>query len=72
MVRTPLQQSVQTEFAIRPTHEWLQLFEEENVQLFILDSHLDIELIQAIRSQPEWNVEFEDDELVIFTLARRQ
>ena len=72
MVRTPLQQSVQTELVVHPTHQWLQLFDEENVQLVILDSHLDIELIQAIRSQPGWNVDFEDDELVIFTSARRQ
>jgi hypothetical protein len=72
MVHTPVKQSVQIELAIHPAHEWLQLFNEENVQLIILDSRLDIELIQAIRSQPEWNVDFEDDELVIFTSARRQ
>lgn len=71
MVRAPVKQSVQTELVVHPTHEWLQLFDEENVQLVILDSHLDIELIQIIRSQPEWNVDFEDDELVIFNLAKR-
>jgi hypothetical protein len=71
MVHTPIKQAVQTEFALYPTHEWLQLFDEENVQLVILDSHLDTELIQAIRSQREWKVDFEDDELVIFTLAKR-
>ena len=71
MVRTPIKQAVQTEFVVHPTHECLQLFDEENVQLVILDSHLDIELIQAIRSQPEWNVDFEDDELVVFTSNKR-
>ena len=71
MVRTPIKQSVPTELVLHPTHEWLQLFDEENVQLVILDSHLDIELIQAIRSQPEWNADFEDNELVIFALAKR-
>ncbi|MBN1451683.1 MAG: hypothetical protein JW963_11765 [Anaerolineales bacterium] len=71
MERTPLQQSLQAELAISPPSEWLQLFEEENVQLVILDSQLDNELVQAIRLQPEWQVDFEDDELVIFTSAKR-
>jgi hypothetical protein len=71
MVRTHVKQAVQTEFALYPTHEWLQLFDDEHVQLVILDSCLDIELIQAIRSQPEWNVDFEDDELVVFTSNKR-
>jgi hypothetical protein len=71
MERTPLQQSVQAELSIQPPDEWLQLFDEENIQLVILDSHLDSELVQAIRLQPEWNLDFEDDELVIFTLAKR-
>ena len=71
MERTPLQQSMQTELTIHPAHEWLQLFDEENVQLVILDSQLDSELVQAIRLQPEWNIDFEDDELVIFTSTKR-
>ena len=71
MVCTPVKQSVQTELMVNPAHDWLQLFNEENVQLIILDSHLDIELIQAILSQPEWNVDFEDDEVAIFTSAKR-
>ena len=45
MERTPLQQSAQTELAISPPREWLQLFQEENVQLAILDAQLDTELI---------------------------
>lgn len=71
MERTPLQQSMQSELTFHPAHEWLQLFDEENVQLVILDAQLDIELTQAIRLQSEWQVDFEDDELVIFTLAKR-
>lgn len=71
MERTPLQQSMQPELTIHPAHEWLQLFDEENVQLVILDAQLDTELTQTIRLQSEWQVDFEDDELVIFTLAKR-
>ena len=72
MERTAIKHSMQTELTIHPTHEWLQLFDEENVQLVILDSHLDTELVEIIRLQPEWSVDFEDDELVIFTSAKRQ
>jgi hypothetical protein len=71
MERSPLQQAMQVELAICLPHEWLQLFEEENVQLAILDAQLDTELIETIRLQPEWQVDFEDDELVIFTSAKR-
>ena len=71
MVRTPIKQSAPTELVLHPTHDWLQLLDEENIQLVILDSYLDNELIQAIRSQPEWKVDFEDDELVVFKLAKR-
>jgi hypothetical protein len=71
MEPTPLQQSVQAEFAIYPPREWLQLFDEENVRLIILDAHLDTELIEIARLQPEWKVDSEDDELVIFTSTKR-
>ena len=71
MEPTPLQQSAQTELAISPPREWLQLFQEENVQLAILDAQLDTELIETARLQPEWKVDSEDDELVIFTSAER-
>ena len=72
MERTLTKQSVQVELAIHPIHEWLQLLDEENVQLVILDPHLDTELIEIIRLQPEWNIDFEDDEMVIITIAKRQ
>ena len=72
MEQTPLQQSIQAELAICPPPEWLQLFDEENVQLVILDAQLDTELIEIIRLQPEWQVDSEDDELVIFASAKRQ
>ena len=71
MERSPLQQAMQVELGICLPHEWLQLFEEENVQLAILDAQLDTELIETIRLQPEWQVDFEDDELVIFTSSKR-
>jgi hypothetical protein len=71
MELTLLQQSVQAELAICLPHEWLQLFDKENVQLVILDAQLDAELVKTTRLQPEWQVDFEDDELVIFISAKR-
>jgi hypothetical protein len=61
----------QSESTICPRGKWLQMLDEERIQFIILDSHLDTELVKAIRSQPGWNVDSEDDELVIFTLEKR-
>ena len=47
--------------------DWLRLFDEEDVQSIILGLQADAELVEAIRSQPGWIVDFEDDEAVIFT-----
>ena len=70
MDRTPVRISTQIGETTHSPENWLQIFDEENVQLIILDSHLDIELINIIRLQPEWNLDFEDDELVIFTSTK--
>jgi hypothetical protein len=64
----PSTQIVET---IHTPEHWLQFLDEENVQLVILDADLDLEFAKAIRSQPGWNIDFEDDELVIFTLDKR-
>jgi len=71
MQQAPVKHTMDTELTIHPPVDWLQVFEEENVQLVILDRNLDSELVDAIRSQSEWSVDSEDDELVIFTLAKR-
>ena len=52
------------------SHDWLQILDEENVQCIILDSQTDSELIEVLRSQPRWSVDFEDTEVAIFTLAK--
>ncbi len=71
MEQTLVQNPMQTELTLHPAHECLQLFDEENIQIVILDPNLDTELVEIIRSQPEWSVDFEDDELVVFTIAKR-
>lgn len=55
---------------IHLSENWLRFLDEENVQLVILDAQIDLELANSIRSQPDWNVDFEDDELVIFTSTK--
>ena len=52
------------------SHDWLQMLDEENVQFIILDLQTDAELVEVIRSQPKWIVDFEDTEVIIFTLAK--
>ena len=71
MAAIPLQQFLQAGLAICRPLVWLQMLEEENIQLLILDAQLDTELIETARLQPEWKVDSEDDELVIFTSAER-
>ena len=70
MDRTPVSTSTQIGGTIHSPENWLQLLDEENVQLVILDAQLDLELVNAIRSQPAWNIDFEDNELVIFTSTK--
>ena len=71
MQQASVKHTMDTGLTIHPPVDWLHVFEEENVQLVILDPHLDTELVEVIRSQPEWSVDSEDDELVIFTSAKR-
>jgi hypothetical protein len=49
--------------------DWLRLFDKEGVQFAILGLHADGELVQAMRSQSGWAVDFENDEAVIFARA---
>lgn len=70
MDRTPVKTSTQISGMIHSPENWLHFLAEENVQIVILDAQLDIELANTIRSQPDWNIDFEDDELVIFTSTK--
>jgi len=67
MDRTPVKTSTRISEMIHSPENWLHFLDEENVQIVILDAQLDIELANTIRAQPDWNIDFEDDELVIFT-----
>jgi hypothetical protein len=71
MDRTSVKSSDQTGATNHSSENWLQIFDDENVQFIILDAQLDFELVNVTRSHPDWNIDFEDDELVIFTLDKR-
>jgi predicted dithiol-disulfide oxidoreductase (DUF899 family) len=59
MEQIPVKNSIQIESP--HTDDWLRLFNKENVQFTILDLHADAELVKAIRSQPEWTIDFEEE-----------
>ena len=63
---------MQTQLMIHTPHDWLRLFDEQNVRFVILNLRADGELVQAIRSRREWIVDFEDDETVIFASGRNK
>jgi len=50
--------------------DWLDLLDEYDVQFVALDAHRDGDLLKLFRSEPEWTVDSEDGEVVVF--ARRE
>lgn len=48
---------------------WLETLDEQGVQFVILDPCDDRDLAKAMRSQPGWEVDFEDREATIFARA---
>jgi hypothetical protein len=61
---------MQDQLMIHTPDDWLRLFAQEQVQFIILNQRADGELVKAFHSQPEWIVDFEDDQAVIFALRR--
>jgi hypothetical protein len=49
--------------------DWLELFDQEGVQFVVLNLCDDDALVEALRCQPGWAVDFEDEEAVIFARA---
>lgn len=46
--------------------DWLKVFNEYEVQFLVLDPHSDSDMVKLVRSQPGWQVDFEDGEAIIF------
>ena len=49
--------------------DWLALFDAYGVQYVALDRRADRELMELLRSEPRWRVDFEDGEAVLFVLS---
>ena len=47
--------------------DWLKTLDQENVHFVILDPSDDGALVETLRSEQGWIVDFEDTEAVIFT-----
>jgi hypothetical protein len=47
----------------------LALFDRQNVRFVILNLLEDNDLVRLLRSRPEWTVDFEDADAVIFARA---
>jgi hypothetical protein len=52
------------------TESWPDVLDEYGVQFLLLDRHNDDGLLELFQSQPEWMVDFEDEEAVLFVRAR--
>jgi hypothetical protein len=51
---------------------WLKCFEEQDVQFVVLSQSQDKKLIETLRRQPEWSVDFEGDGAVIFARSAQE
>jgi hypothetical protein len=49
--------------------DWLGVFDEYGVGFLILGPHTDGDLVNLLRSQPGWRIDFEDTEAVLFARA---
>ena len=50
----------------RISRYWLDMLEEHHVRYISLDPQHDKKLIEALRSRPEWVIDFADDEAIFF------
>ncbi len=49
--------------------ELVKLLDDYHIQVLALDMSEDQCLVQLFRSQPAWSVDFEDDQIILFTRA---
>jgi hypothetical protein len=50
--------------------DWVAIFDQYEVQTIVLDPKTDSSLIESLRACPQWAVDSEDGETVIFSRAR--
>jgi hypothetical protein len=50
--------------------QWLAILDRYGVRFLILDRQRDDKLLRLIRSRPDWTVDFEDSDSVLFARTR--
>jgi hypothetical protein len=50
--------------------DWLATFDAHGVQFLVLDIRHDGDLLQLVRSEPGWAVDFQDTDAVLLTRTR--
>ncbi|MFZ5915725.1 MAG: hypothetical protein ACOYZ7_02185 [Chloroflexota bacterium] len=51
---------------IDTSHYWLQMLAVYDVRYFVLHPHDDRDMLELLRSQPEWTEDFQDEEMALF------
>ncbi len=57
---------------INVNKNWLEYFEKYGVQFVVLSPSQDRGLVEILRRQPEWLVDLEDHEVVVFTHSHHE
>lgn len=55
--------------SIGPDERWPAILDRYGVQFLVLDIDRDSDLLQVIRTQPGWTVDFKDSASVVFARA---
>lgn len=57
----------QTQF--HPVRDWTGILNEYDMQYLALDLRSDGDLVSLVRARPDWAVDFEDEQAVLFVRA---
>jgi hypothetical protein len=54
---------------ISANEDWVETFDKHGVQFLVLSRHDDGDLLKLFQTRPDWAVDFEDEEAIIFARA---
>jgi hypothetical protein len=57
----------QTQF--HPVRDWMGILDEYEVRYLALDLRSDGDVVSLVRARPDWAVDFEDEQAVLFVRA---
>jgi hypothetical protein len=52
-----------------PVRDWMGILDEYDVRYLALDLRSDGDLVSLVRARPDWAVDFEDEQAVLFVRA---